>query len=188
MKKNILKYFFLSIGGVICMLLFIVWTIFPPRDFEINLDTGKLYNHYVYMEMDEHVVAYKRVHTILYVQGECGFWIINLKKKEFKLLNMQLDNADLKSLTQMTHRPENNNELYHTIKLRQERYKDSLTIFNNLDQLSLKERKIYDELQNGKGEGVKIVIPNKNAQGGITDKSEQWGPYQQPLEYMFDEQ
>ncbi|MBP2629757.1 MAG: hypothetical protein H6Q70_385 [Firmicutes bacterium] len=187
----ILKYFFIGILGVIATHIigyaFLINLILSPYDFELDI-TGVLSDHFMHTDLDNDITAYKTVHTMLYVRGESGFWVINLKKKEFRLLNTEIDDTDLMNINRMDcfdKKIGKNDKIYSSINSKKKKYGDRLIVLNHLEQLSDNERQIYDELKTGQGEGVKVLVPHRNTRGGITDMKEQWGPYQQPLEYLF---
>lgn len=188
---HILKYIIFSILGIIGVHIvgyaFLMSFILRPYDFELDI-TGVLSDHFMYTDVDSDITAYKTVHTMLYVQGKSGFWAINLKKKEFRLLNTEIDNTDLININKidsLDKKPEKDDKRYNFISSKKEEYGNRLTVVNQLDQLSNTERQIYDELKTGQGKGVTVLVPKKNTRGGITDREESWGPYQQPLEYLF---
>jgi hypothetical protein len=161
--------------------------ILRPYDFQLDI-TGVLSDHFMYTDVDKDVSAYKTVHTMLYAWGNNGFWVINLKTKEFKLLNTEIDDTDLMNINRMdcsNKKIEENGKIYNSVNSKKKKYGDRLIVLNHLEQLSDRERQIYDELKAGQGEGVEVFVPQKNTRGGITDMKEQWGPYQQPLEYLL---
>jgi len=175
--KRIFKYFFygvLGISGILVLcVVFLATVIFCPYDFEMNRENKALYEYSLHnVEVEENITAYKKVSTMLYVQGECGFWMINLKTKEFKLLSMQLSSVDLNQDDS-----KNNKRIVGRVKQIRERYGERLTILESLDQLSSKEQKIYDELNNSQSE--EVVYTKEHL------RSEYYGPYRQPLEYLF---
>jgi len=188
---HILKYFFLSILCVIAIHIigyaFLISLILRPYDFQLDI-TGVLSDHFMYTDVDKDVSAYKTVHTMLYAWGNNGFWVINLKTKEFKLLNTEIDDTDLMNINRMDcsdKKIEKNGKIYNSVNSKKKKYGDRLIVLNHLEQLSDRERQIYDELKAGQGEGVEVFVPQKNTRVGITDMKEQWGPYQQPLEYLL---
>jgi hypothetical protein len=162
---------------LLCTVPFMIffWALASPWDFEISSRDGILTDHLMNMEVDRNITAYKEENLILYAYGEKGFWVIDLKYKNFKLLNQQLVDEDLKNIVfgNYVYR----RRLYNSITYRKERYKDRLMIINAIDQLSQKEQVIYNELKSRQGAGV-IVCPNHN--GPIF-----YGPYLQPFQYLM---
>ena len=178
MNKIMLKRIFRFLLGLI--IIFVVGVVslwidlFRPYDFELNNENKTLYEYSINREeLEENITAYKKVSATLYVQGKCGFWIINLKKKEIKLLNKSVSSADLNK----DDSKKNKRILGRTEQIKK-KYGDSLIILDSLDQLSFKEQKIYDELNNS-SQGNGVVYTKEQL------RSNYYGPYYQPLEYLL---
>ncbi|MBP2629756.1 MAG: hypothetical protein H6Q70_384 [Firmicutes bacterium] len=173
--KRIFRCFFRFILGVIVIFAVGVVSLsivfFLPYDFEMNHENKTLYDYSMNnMRVDKDIVAYKKVYTKLYVKGYSGFWIIDLKKKNFKLLNTQLGAMDLNQ--------DKSKMVSDSIPYKKKEYGDRMTILDGLDQLSSQEQKIYEDLNNSsQGEG--IVYTKEHL------RSNYYGPYHQPLEYLF---